>query len=192
MTTNEERYEYAKEAARNIILACGRSLDEPGMDKTPDRYAEWLTQEFQNCWDVEDFDNGQSEEEYDEIILVRNVSFTALCEHHLLPFSGKAHVGYLPHDKKLSGLSKLARLVTWAAGNLTLQETMTRKIADFLNTQLKPKGVIVIIEATHLCISCRGAKALGSSAATSAVKGIFLSNSASRQEAMMLMLRNGS
>ncbi|KKN22079.1 hypothetical protein LCGC14_0918850 [marine sediment metagenome] len=186
-----ERIKMAEEAARLIIQACGRKLDEKSLVNTPERFAKFLVEEFPGEWNIEDFVNGDVEEDFDELILETDIPFTALCEHHLLPFYGKAHVAYLPHGKRLSGLSKIARVVSHYAGTITVQERLTKQIADFLNDKLDPKGVFVVLEAYHMCMISRGAKAIGAKTFTSCVKGVFLSNPAARTEAQMLMLRSG-
>ena len=184
-------YEKAFEAARLIIEACGRSLEEASLSRTPERFAEFLTEEMPVILSEEDFENGISMEKYDELILEQDIPFLSLCEHHLLPFFGKAHIGYIPHAKRLSGLSKLARVVYMFAGALSIQERLTTQIAEFLNERLDPKGVMVIMEATHLCMVGRGARAVGSKTTTSAVRGVFLTNPAARSEMQMLLLRGG-
>jgi len=122
-------------------------------------------------------------ERYDEVVLLRDITFNSLCEHHLLPFMGRAHVAYLP-DGKVVGLSKLARLVDGFARRPQVQERLTTQIADTINEVLRPKGVLVVIEAEHLCMSMRGVRKPGSLTVTSAVRGLFKTSAATRAEAM--------
>ncbi|MCG8586727.1 MAG: GTP cyclohydrolase I FolE, partial [Pirellulales bacterium] len=125
-------------------------------------------------------------EKYDEVVLVRDISFNSMCEHHLLPFMGKAHIGYMPNGRVI-GLSKLARVVETVARRPQVQERMTETIADLLLEELQAKGVAVVIEATHTCMTMRGIRKPGSSCVTSAMKGIFRSNLSSRSEVMALI-----
>ena len=125
-------------------------------------------------------------EEYDELVLVRDITFNSMCEHHLLPFVGKAHVGYLPNGK-VAGLSKLARVVEEVSHRPQVQERMTHTIADMLHRELDAKGVIVVLEAEHSCMTIRGVRKPGSITITSAVRGLFLTNPSSRAEAMSLI-----
>jgi GTP cyclohydrolase I len=128
-------------------------------------------------------------EKYDEIVLVRDISFTSVCEHHLLPFMGKAHIGYLP-DGRVLGLSKLARIVEVVSHRPQVQERMTEQIADLLVEDLGAKGVAVVVEASHTCMTIRGIRKPGSLCVTSAMKGIFRSNVSSRAEVMSLIYGN--
>ena len=128
-------------------------------------------------------------EEYDELVLVRDISFNSMCEHHLLPFIGKAHLGYLPKGKVV-GLSKLARIVDEISRKPQVQERMTHQIADLMNNELGAKGVIVVLEAEHSCMTIRGIRKPGALTVTSAVRGLFKSNPSSRAEAMSLINRS--
>ena len=128
------------------------------------------------------------DENYDEMVLVRDISFNSMCEHHLLPFMGVAHVGYLP-DGRIVGLSKLARVVEGISQRPQVQERMTHQIADLLHAELHAKGVVVVIEATHTCMTIRGVRKPGSLTVTSAVRGLFKTNQATRAEAMALINR---
>jgi GTP cyclohydrolase I len=128
------------------------------------------------------------EERYDELVLVRDISFNSMCEHHLLPFMGVAHVGYLPRGKVV-GLSKLARVVEEVSKRPQVQERMTHVIADLINDTLDAKGVVVVLEATHTCMTIRGICKPGSLTVTSAVRGLFKSNQSSRAEVMSLINR---
>ena len=128
------------------------------------------------------------EERYDELILVRDIAMASICEHHLLPFIGSAHVGYIPNKKgQITGLSKLARVVDTASRRPQVQERLTMQIADAIESRLDPRGVIVVIEAEHLCMTMRGVQKAGSVTVTSAVRGLFRENVATRDEAMRLI-----
>ena len=131
--------------------------------------------------------------DHDEMVMVRDIPFASLCEHHLIPFMGKVHVGYIPgEDGRVTGLSKLARLVDAYARRLQVQERMTTQIADTMEKVLVPRGVLVVVEAEHLCMSMRGVKKPGSLTITSAVRGLFKSNAATRAEAMSLITYPGN
>jgi GTP cyclohydrolase I len=169
----------ATAAARDLLTALGADLDAPGLAETPARlaaaYAELLTP---RPFKLTTFPN---DEGYDELVLARSIPFSSLCEHHVLPFVGVAHVGYIPGDRIL-GLSKLARIVELFARRLQVQERMTVQIADWLQEQLAPKGVGVVLEAEHLCMSVRGVRVPGSRTTTSAVHGLLREDARSRQE----------
>jgi len=126
-------------------------------------------------------------ERYDEMVLVKDIPFYSLCEHHLLPFHGRAHVAYIPESNRITGISKLARLVELHARRLQVQERMTREIADSLVDTLSPKGVMAVVEAEHLCMTMRGVQKPGSLTVTSVVRGIFRENPSTRSEAMALI-----
>ena len=130
-------------------------------------------------------------EHYDEMVLVRNIPFYSLCEHHLLPFHGRAHVAYIPEGNRITGLSKLARVVDLYARRLQVQERMTAQIADGLMETLAPKGVMAVVDAEHLCMTMRGVKKPGATTLTSVVRGIFRENPATRAEAMALIESGG-
>jgi GTP cyclohydrolase I len=174
----------AERAAAGFLRALGLSLDRPGLAKTPQRmaraYAELLTpREF----DLTTFPN---EDEYDELVLVRDIPLTSVCEHHLLPFLGRAHVGYLPGDRIL-GLSKLARLVELHARGPQVQERLTKQIADWLDSRLRPRGVGVVIEAEHMCMTLRGVQAAGARTVTSTLLGALRTDARSRAEFLNLV-----
>ncbi|GAA3169910.1 MULTISPECIES: GTP cyclohydrolase I FolE [Nonomuraea] len=171
--------EAAQRAVTDLLTALGRDVESEHLADTPKRvaraYAEMLEpREF----DLTTFPN---EEGYDELVLVRDIPVQSLCEHHLLPFQGVAHVGYLPGDRIL-GLSKLARVVELFARDLQVQERLTKQVADWLQQHLSPKGVGVVIEAEHLCMSMRGVRVPGSRTVTSALKGTLREDARSRQE----------
>jgi GTP cyclohydrolase I len=174
-------------AVREILLAIGENPDRESLCETPARVARMYAELFCGLH----ADPGRHlkkvfTDEYDEMVLVRDITFNSMCEHHLLPFMGKAHVGYLPRGK-VTGLSKLARVVEEISHRPQVQERMTHQIADLINADLDPKGVIVILEAEHTCMTIRGIRKPGSLTVTSAVRGLFKTNPASRAEAMALI-----
>jgi GTP cyclohydrolase I len=186
-TFDEQR---ATAAVRELLLAVGEDPDREGLLETPARVAgafrELLAGARLDARDVlsTTFDIG-----HDEMVLVKDIEMRSLCEHHLLPFSGVAHVGYIPSDTgRITGLSKLARLVDIYARRLQLQERLTTQVADSLVEYLRPRGVIVVVEAEHLCMTIRGVRKPGSRTITSAVRGA-LHAPATRAEAMSLILR---
>jgi GTP cyclohydrolase I len=169
----------AEKAVTDLLVALGRDPSAEHLSDTPRRvarsYAELLTpREFE----LTTFPN---DEGYDELVLAKDIPVQSLCEHHLLPFHGVAHVGYLPGERIL-GLSKLARIVEHFARDLQVQERLTKQVADRLQEDLNPKGVGVVIEAEHLCMSLRGVRATGSRTVTSAVHGLLRQDARSRQE----------
>jgi GTP cyclohydrolase I len=177
----------AELAAHDLLRALGADLDDPGVRDTPRRmaaaYAELLTSEPFN---LTTFPN---EEGYDELVLVRDIPFESLCMHHLLPFHGVAHVAYLP-DRRILGLSKLARVVEHFSRDLQLQERLTTQVAGWLQERLSPKGVGVVIEAEHLCMSLRGVQKPGALTITSALHGLVRDDPRTREE--FLSLAGGS
>lgn len=176
----------AERAVADLLAALGQDVSSDHLADTPRRvarsYAELLTPPEFN---LTTFPNTQG---YDELVLARDIPVHSLCEHHLLPFYGRAQVGYLPGDRIL-GLSKLARVVEMFARDLQVQERMTKQIADWLQERLAPKGVAVVIEAEHMCMAVRGVRASGSSTVTSALHGILRENPAARQEFFALSRR---
>jgi GTP cyclohydrolase I len=179
--------ERIRKAVREILLAVGEDIEREGLEKTPERvarmYAELLGGMFE---DPSVHLHSVFTEKYDEIVLLRDIPFYSLCEHHLLPFIGKAHVAYLPTGKVL-GVSKLARIVDCFAHRLHTQERLTGQIADFLMQNLKPMGVAVVLQASHSCMTIRGIKKPGSLMVTSALRGIFKKDARSRSEVLSLM-----
>jgi GTP cyclohydrolase I len=173
----------AEGAVADLLRALGRDPGSAHLVETPRRvaaaYAELLTP---TPFRATTFPN---DEGYDELVLARDVPFSSLCEHHLLPFSGVAHVGYLPGDR-IVGLSKLARVVEHHARDLQVQERLTEQVAGWLERELEPKGVGVVLEAEHLCMSLRGVRASGSRTVTSAVRGILRTDARSRAEFFVL------
>jgi GTP cyclohydrolase I len=172
-----------EQAARGLLVALGADLDDEGLRDTPrrmaDAYAELLTPEPFN---LTTFAN---DEGYDELVVVRDIPFQSLCMHHVLPFHGLAHVGYLP-DERILGLSKLARVVELFARGLQLQERLTTQIADCLQRELQPKGVGVVLEAEHACMSLRGVQKPGSRTVTSALHGLVRDDPRTREEFLSL------
>ena len=178
-------------AVREILAAIGEDPERDGLQKTPARvarmYAEICAGLHQN---PDQHLETTFEAEHDEMVLVRDIPLYSLCEHHLAPFIGKAHVAYIPGtDGRVIGLSKFARLVDGYARRLQVQERLTSQIADAMQNSLDPKGVMVVIEAEHLCMSMRGVKQAGSTTVTSAVRGLFRTNVATREEAMRFIQR---
>jgi GTP cyclohydrolase I len=174
-------------AVREVLLAIGENPDREGLIKTPNRVARAYAEIFAGIrTDPRDHLKTVFHERYDEVVLLRNIEFNSLCEHHLLPFMGKAHVAYLP-DGKVVGLSKLARLVEGFARRPQIQERLTTQIADALMDELQPLGAACVIEATHTCMTIRGARKPDSHMITSALRGIFRKDPASRSEILALM-----
>lgn len=174
-------------AARMILEAIGEDPDREGLRETPDRISRMYQEVFAGLTQ----DPGDSlrtifTENYDEIVLVKDIPFYSMCEHHLLPFSGKAHTAYIP-DGKVLGISKLARAVEVYAKRPQVQERLTNQIADLIEEIASPKGVAVVLEATHTCMTLRGVKKPGSSVVTSAMRGLFRKNVATRNELMILL-----
>jgi len=179
--------ERISKAVKEILLAVGEDIDREGLRKTPERvakmYAELLGGSHE---DPKEHLRSVFTENYDEIVLLRDIPFYSICEHHLLPFIGSAHVAYLPKGKVL-GVSKLARIVDTFARRLQAQERLTYQIADFIMNSLKPQGVAVVLEASHSCMTIRGIKKPGSIMVTSALRGIFKRDPKSRSEVLSLM-----
>lgn len=171
---------------REILIAIGEDVDRDGLLDTPRRVADMYVELFDGIGD----DPGAHlrttfEAGHDEMVMVRDIPFTSLCEHHLVPFIGHAHVAYLPGaEGRITGLSKLARLVEGYARRLQVQERMTTQIVDALERELEPRGSIVVIEAEHFCMSMRGVKKAGATTVTSAVRGTFQSDPTTRAEAL--------
>ena len=174
-----------KMAVRLFLEGIGENPNRPGIKETPDRVARM-------CEDI--FGGTEKDprkeltilrgEKHDEIILLRDIPLYSVCEHHLLPFLGKAHIAYIPRGGRVTGLSKLARVVDILSRRLQVQERLTTQIADVINEALQPRGVMVMIEAEHLCMSIRGIKKPGVRTVTSVVRGIFRENPATRAEAI--------
>jgi GTP cyclohydrolase I len=174
-------------AVREILLAVGEDPDREGLVETPGRVARMFAEMFQGLeQDPRPHLRKFFSEKYDEVVLVRDIEFCSMCEHHLMPFIGKAHIGYLPNGRVV-GLSKLARVVDIVAKRPQVQERMTEEIANLLVDELAAKGVAVIVEASHTCMTVRGIKKSGSMCVTSAMKGAFRDHPSSRSEIMRLV-----
>ncbi len=174
-------------AVREILVAIGEDPEREGLRETPARVARMYAELFGGLYeDPRRHLRKFFTETCDEVVLVRDISFNSMCEHHMLPFMGKAHVGYLP-DGRVIGLSKLARVVEEVARRPQVQERMTEQIADLLVEELNAKGVAVVIEAVHTCMTIRGVRKPGCVCVTSAMKGIFRSRVSSRAEIMTLI-----
>jgi len=179
----------AERAVLELLAAMGEDAGRDGLLKTPFRVAHMYEELFAGM----DEDPSEHLEvtfaaEHDEMVMVRDIPFASLCEHHLVPFMGRAHVAYIPGDDgRITGLSKFARLVDGYARRLQVQERMTTQIADSIERALVPKGVLVVVEAEHLCMSMRGVKKPGTLTVTSAVRGLFRTDSSTRAEAMQFV-----
>ncbi|MBX7075090.1 MAG: GTP cyclohydrolase I FolE [Pirellulales bacterium] len=174
-------------AVREILAAVGEDPDREGLRETPARVARMYAEVFAGLHqDPREHLQKFFTEKYDEVVLVRDISFNSTCEHHLLPFMGHAHIGYVPNGRVV-GLSKLARVVEVVSKRPQVQERMTETIADLLEQELQVKGVAVVIEATHTCMTVRGIRKPGSLCVTSSMRGLFRSNLSSRSEVMTLI-----
>ena len=181
----------AEAAVRELLLAVGENPDRQGLQDTPARVARAYREMFAGLYtDPDTVLDTTFDEEHDELVLVTKIPLYSTCEHHLVAFHGMAHVGYIPGaDGRVTGLSKLARVVDLYAKRPQVQERLTAQIADALVRKLDPRGVIVVIEAEHLCMAMRGVRKAGSITVTSAVRGQFKTDDASRSEALGLILR---
>ena len=180
--------EKIENAVKEILIAVGEDPNREGLLETPKRVANMYEEIFAGLTEdpkqhIKLFD----EQSNDEMVIVKNIPFYSMCEHHLLPFFGKAHIAYIPSDNKIIGLSKLARIVDNFAKKPQVQERLTSDVADFLNENLQPKGVAVIMEAEHMCMTMRGARAAGAKTQTSALRGIMRSDAKSRAEVLSLL-----
>jgi GTP cyclohydrolase I len=176
-------------AVREILEAIGEDPGRDGLLATPARVARMYAEIFSGLHeDPAEYVRTTFEAEHDEMVMVRDIPLYSACEHHLVPFVGKAHVAYIPGgDGRVIGLSKFARLVDGYAKRPQVQERLTRQIADALETSLDPRGVMVVIEAEHFCMSMRGVKKAGTTTVTSAVRGLFRTSVATREEAMRFL-----
>ena len=180
--------ERIQNAVREILIAVGEDPDREGLLETPKRVANMYEEIFAGLTeDPKQHIKLFKEQSNDEMVIVKDIPFYSMCEHHLLPFFGKAHIGYIPSDNKIIGLSKLARIVDNFAKKPQVQERLTSDIADFLNDNLQPKGVAVIMEAEHMCMTMRGARAAGSKTQTSALRGIMRTDAKTRAEVLSLL-----
>jgi GTP cyclohydrolase I len=180
-------------AVREILIAIGEDPDREGLAETPARVARAYAEQFSGLSQhPEDVLGTVFDADHDELILVRDIEVYSTCEHHLVPFFGRAHVAYIPNEKgQITGLSKLARLVDVYARRPQVQERMTSQIADALMHVLEPRGALVVIEAEHLCMSMRGVRKPGAKTVTSAVRGMIRDSARTRAEAMSLLLHRG-
>jgi GTP cyclohydrolase I len=178
--------ERIEKAVREILIAIGEDPDREGLVDTPKRIARMYEEIFSGIGQdpSEHLKIFFQEEKYEELVLVKDIPFYSMCEHHLVPFYGKAHVAYLPKNGKLTGLSKLARVVETAAKRPQLQERLTATVADAIVDTLQPYGVRVVIEAEHLCMTMRGVKKPGAKPVTSAVRGVFSTDEKARAEVL--------
>jgi len=177
-----------EQAVKLFLEGIGDHPDRPGVRATPTRIAAMCEELFAGMdADPANIIKVLHSEEHDEIVLVRDIPFYSVCEHHLLPFHGKAHVAYIPDGNRVTGLSKLARVVELTAKRPQVQERLTSQIAEHIDSALKPRGVLVVIEAEHLCMTMRGVRKPGSTTVTSVVRGIFRENPATRAEAIALI-----
>ena len=180
--------ERIQNAVREILIAVGEDPDREGLLETPKRVANMYEEIFAGLTeDPKQHIKLFNEQSNDEMVIVKDIPFYSMGEHHLLPFFGKAHIGYIPSDNKIIGLSKLARIVDNFAKKPQVQERLTSDIADFLNDNLQPKGVAVIMEAEHMCMTMRGARAAGSKTQTSALRGIMRTDAKTRAEVLSLL-----
>ena len=189
---NEKRTDFMDKqrieaAVREILIAIGEDADREGLVETPSRVARMYEEIFGGLEDDPTRHLKLFDESSEEMVVVRDIPLYSMCEHHLIPFLGKAHIAYIPSDGRVIGLSKLARIVDCFARRPQLQERLTSQVADFLYENLQPMGVAVVIEAEHLCMTMRGARASGAKTMTSALRGTMRSNAKTRAEAMSLL-----
>lgn len=184
----EVNHEQIKQAVRMILEAVGEDPDREGLRDTPARVARMYEEVF---WGIEEdpdkYFSTIFSEDHEELVLVKDIPFFSLCEHHLVPFFGKAHVGYIPQSGRVTGLSKLARAVEAISRRPQLQERITYTVADSIMKTLRPHGVVVVMEAEHMCMTMRGVKKPGAKTVTSAVRGVFEKDPASRAEVFSLI-----
>lgn len=189
---NEKRTDFMDKqrieaSVREILIAIGEDPDREGLVETPSRVARMYEEIFGGLEDDPTRHLKLFDESSEEMVVVRDIPLYSMCEHHLIPFLGKAHIAYIPSDGRVIGLSKLARIVDCFARRPQLQERLTSQVADFLYENLQPMGVAVVIEAEHLCMTMRGARASGAKTMTSALRGTMRSNAKTRAEAMSLL-----
>jgi len=180
--------EKAEAAVRELLLALDQDVNREGLKDTPKRVAKML---MEQCGEHDaDLWRMFSEVKLNDLTMVRDIPVYSFCEHHLVPWYGRAHIAYIP-QKRVIGISKLARLAYKCCAGFTIQESVTKNIADTLHESLEPKGVMVVIEAVHMCMCLRGARAIGASAVTSAVRGVFRDVVAARHEFLSLVTKGG-
>lgn len=185
MTINHEKIQ---EGFRMIIEAVGEDPEREGLKETPARIARMYEEVFQGLnQDPKEYFATIFGEDHEELVLIKDIPFYSMCEHHFLPFYGVAHVGYIPRNGRVTGLSKLARAVEAIAKRPQLQERITATLADSMMSELEPHGVIIVVEAEHMCMTMRGVKKPGAKTLTSGVRGVFAEDSSSRSEAFSLI-----
>ncbi len=178
-----------QQAVRMILEAIGEDIEREGLQDTPKRVAKMYKEVFSGLHqDPRDIlQKFFVSDEHEEMVLIKDIAFYSMCEHHLLPFYGKAHIAYIPAGGRITGLSKLVRVIEVIARRPQLQERLTSMVADVVMEMLTPKGVVVVVEAEHLCMTIRGVKKPGSTTVTSAVRGLFRHSPVSREEAFSLI-----
>ncbi len=178
-------------AVRELLVGIGKDPDRPGLVGTPDRVAHACEELFSGLADdpARHLSKQLHEEDNEELVVVSDIPFHSMCEHHILPFIGRAHVAYIPRDGRITGLSKNARCVAGFAARPQLQERLTGQVADAMMAELDPKGVMVVIEAEHTCMTMRGIRAAGAMTVTSAVRGTLKTDNKTREEALRLLGR---
>ncbi len=188
MTENKIDLEKIAAGVRLMLEGMGENPDRDGLKKTPERVAEFYAELTEGLWqDAADHIKPLPGDLHDEMVIVKDISFSSVCEHHLAPFIGKCSIAYIPKDGRIVGLSKLARIVEVFAKRLQVQERLTQQIANALNDNLQPLGVMVVMEAEHTCMTMRGVKKPGARTITSSVLGGFRKDARTRAEAMSLI-----
>ncbi|MCK8828378.1 GTP cyclohydrolase I FolE [Natroniella acetigena] len=178
-----------EDAVRDILEAIGEDPEREGLRNTPERVAKMYGEIFSGVKKdpKEMLELHFEDENYEELVLLKDISFYSICEHHLIPFFGKAHVAYIPKDGRVTGLSRLVKVIETIAQRPQLQERMTKTVADNIMEVLEPYGVVLVIEAEHMCMTMRGVKKPGTKTITSAVRGKFTEDTAARNEVMSLI-----
>lgn len=180
-----------QKGVRLIIEGIGEDPDRPGLRRTPERISEMYEEIFSGLKSSpEDLLKPMEGEKHDEMVLLKDIPFYSVCEHHLLPFAGKAHIAYIPEGGRIVGISSLARALEVFAKRPQVQERLTAQLADMIMKKLRPKGCMVIVDAEHLCMSMRGIKKSGTKIVTSAVRGIFRTKQSTREETLELIKKN--
>ena len=178
-----------KKGVRLILEGVGEEVNSARLKSTPERTADMLLEVLSGTWkDPLDFCRALTEEKHDEMVILKGIPLYSMCEHHLLPFAGTASIAYIPKKGRIMGLNTLGYLVDSLSRRLQLQERLTKQIADYLVSTLKPLGVMVVIKAEHLCMTMRGVKKPGAITITSAIRGVFRDRDSTRQEAMSLLM----
>lgn len=180
-----------KAGVKLILEGIGEDAERPGLKKTPERVSEMYQEIFSGLnASPEELLQPIEGEKHDEMVLLKDIAFYSVCEHHLLPFAGRAHIAYIPEGGRIAGISSLARALEIFAKKPQMQERLTAQLADLIMKQLRPKGCMVIVDAEHLCMSMRGIKKPGARTVTSAVRGIFRSKQSTREELLELIRKN--